>query len=165
MIHQKMIEELNKQIAKEMYSSNLYLAMAAYFHHINLNGFAHWMRLQAQEEMQHALKLFDHLLDRGGRPNIESIKEPQHEWGTPLEAFEDAFKHEQFITESISQIADKALQHKDFATMALMQWFIEEQVEEEAQTSELVDRLRLANDMPGAIFILDNELKGRNPAE
>lgn len=156
-----MIEELNHQISKEMYSSNLYLAMAAWFSHTNLNGFAHWMRMQAQEEMAHALKIFDHLLDRGGRPMIESIKEPKHDWKSPLDAFEDAFKHEQYITESISQIADKAMQHKDFATLALMQWFVNEQVEEEAQTSEIVDRLQLAADTPGAIFILDNELKGR----
>jgi ferritin len=108
--------------------------------------------------------LFDHLLDRGGRPAIQTIDEPQHEWENPLEAFEAAFAHEKHITESINQIADKALEHKDFATLALMQWFVNEQVEEEAQTSELVDRLRLANDMPGAIFILDNELKERSPS-
>jgi ferritin len=152
MIKQVMQDAINKQIAKEMYSSNLYLAIAAYFHSINLNGFAHWMRLQAQEEMTHALKFFDYLLDRGGHVEIGSLEAPPSEWDSPLAGFEASYLHEQSITESINKLA---------ATTILLQWFITEQVEEEATVSEIVDRIKLAGDSAGGLFFLDNELKQR----
>lgn len=157
-------EAINKQITKEMFSSNLYLAMAGYFHSINLNGFAHWMRLQAQEEMSHALKFFDYLLDRGGHVQIGIVEAPPSHWESPLTAFEAALKHEEFITESINQLADLAIRESDHATNILLQWFITEQVEEEATASEIVERLRMAGDSSGGLFMLDNELKQRKLA-
>jgi len=154
-------DAINAQIEREMYSSNLYLSLAAYYHTINLNGFANWMRIQAQEETQHALKMFDYLLSRGGEPKIATIKAPVGNWTTPLEGFEAALNHECYITENISKLADLAIKEGDHATHVMLQWFITEQVEEEASTSEMVDRIRLAGDSPGGIFMLDNEMKQR----
>lgn len=159
-----MQDAINQQIAKEMFSSNLYLSIAAYFHSINLNGFAHWMRLQAQEEMTHALKFFDYLLDRGGSVQIGSMDAPASKWDSPLDGFEASYNHEQSITESINKLADLAAREGDHATTILLQWFITEQVEEEATVSEIVDRIKLAGDSAGGLFFLDNELKQRQLA-
>lgn len=161
MIKQKMVDAINKQISKEIYSSHLYLSMAAYYHDINLNGFAGWMRMQAQEEMDHALKFFDYLLDRGAKPELQAIDSPEKKWDSPLAGFEAAYKHEQAVTESINQLANMSIEEADHATHNMLQWFIQEQVEEEASVSEIVDRLRLAGDSPGGLFILDHELRQR----
>lgn len=158
----KVVEEaINQQIVREMYSSNLYLAMAGYYHTINLNGFANWMRVQAQEEMTHALKLFDYLLDRGGHAKIGAINEPQSSWDNVLHAFEASYHHEQLVTQWVNDLADLAIKEGDHATHILMQWFITEQVEEEANVSDIVSRLKLAGDNSGSLFMLDNELKSR----
>ena len=161
MIKKIMEETINEQIAKEMYSSNLYLSMAAYFHTINLNGFANWMRLQAQEEMAHALKFFDYLLDRGANVVLGQIDAPKRVWENPLNAFEESLAHEISITESINNLADLSIQEKDHATHNMLQWFIQEQVEEEATVNEICDRLKLAEGSPGGLFILDHEMKQR----
>jgi ferritin len=161
MIKKEMEEALNKQIVKEMFSSNLYLSMAAYFHTINLNGFANWMRLQAQEEMMHAHKFFDYLLDRGANVTLGQINAPKREWSSPLNAFEEALAHEISITESINDLADLSISLKDHATHNMLQWFIQEQVEEEATVNEICDRLKLAEGSPGGLFILDHEMKQR----
>lgn len=161
MIKKKMEDAINKQIVKEMFSSNLYLSMAAYFHTINLNGFANWMRLQAQEEMTHALKFFDYLLDRGSSVSIGKIEAPKKAWSSPLNAFEESLAHEISITESINDLADLSISLKDHATHNMLQWFIQEQVEEEATVNEICDRLRLAEGSPGGLFILDHEMKQR----
>lgn len=152
---------INAQISREMYSSNLYLSMAAYFQNINLNGFANWMRVQAQEEMSHALKFFDYLLMRNGTPRIGSIDAPTNSWENTLACFEAAYKHEQYITKNINELADLAIKNGDHASLILLQWFVNEQVEEEATSNEIVDRLRLAGDSKSGLFILDNELKQR----
>ncbi len=158
----KVIEDaINQQIVREMYSSNLYLAMSAYFASINLNGFSNWMHVQAEEEMMHALKFFDYLIDRGGKVRIGQIAAPPSEWESPLAAFEDALRHEQLVTGWINELADLAFNEKDHATSSMLQWFIDEQVEEEATTSEIVERLKLIGDSKGALFFLDNELKQR----
>lgn len=161
MIKDKIQDAINKQIVREMFSSNLYLSMAAYYKSINLNGFANWMHIQAQEEMQHALKFFDFVLNRGGMVKLGEIKSPKNDWSNPLEAFEDALEHEQMITQHINELADLAADEKDHATSSMLQWFIDEQVEEEATTGEIVERLRLAGDSKGSLFMLDAELKGR----
>lgn len=162
----KVVEDaINAQISKEIYSSHLYLSMAAYYHSNNLNGFANWMRLQAQEEMSHALKFFDYILDRGGSVKIGEIKAPKLNWDSPLDGFQDAYKHEMMVTESINNLADLAIKEGDHATLAILQWFIQEQVEEEAAVSEIVDRLTLAKDSPGGLFILDSEMKQRKSEE
>lgn len=161
MIKQTVQDAINKQITREMYSSNLYLAMAGYYKSINLNGFANWMRVQAQEEMMHALKFFDYVLERGGEVKIGEIPAPPSKWDSPLAAFEDAYKHEQLVTSWINELADLAIKESDHATGILLQWFINEQVEEESSASEIVERLRMAGDSKGGLFMLDSEMKTR----
>ncbi|MFP4369416.1 MAG: ferritin [Candidatus Kapaibacterium sp.] len=162
MIKEIIQEAINRQIVREMYSSNLYLAMAAYYASINLNGFANWMHVQAEEETQHALKFYDYLIDRGGQVKIGRIEAPPSQWDSPLHAFQNALEHEQKVTQWIYELADLAIDERDHATSSLLQWFIDEQVEEEATTGEMVDRLKLAGDSKGGLFMLDNELKQRN---
>ena len=137
----KVIQDaINAQIAKEMYSSNLYLAISAYFHSVSLNGFAHWMRLQADEEMLHAMKFYDFIINRGGRVELAALAAPPVEWNDPVHAFTNTVEHEETITNSINELAGLAQAEKDFATSSFLQWFIDEQVEEEANTNEILDR-------------------------
>ncbi len=161
MIKQIIEETLNQQVTREMYSSNLYLSMAGFYHSINLNGFANWMRVQAQEEMFHALKIFDYILNRGGNAKIGEISAPPSHWDSPLSAFEASYHHEQLVTNWVNELADLAIKEGDHATHILMQWFITEQVEEEATVSDIVSRLKLAGDNPSSLFLMDNELKTR----
>lgn len=154
-------EAINKQIMREMYSANLYFSMSAYYNSINLNGFANWMHIQAEEEMTHAIKFFDYLLDRGGEVKMEMIPAPTLKWDSALAAFENAYEHEQQVTAWIYELADLAIAERDHATNSLLQWFIDEQVEEEATASEIVDRLKLVGNERTGLFILDNELKAR----
>lgn len=161
MINKKVEEAINNQIVREIYSSNLYLQMAAYFSKLNLKGFANWMRVQTQEEMAHALKLYDYLLERGGNIILDKIDAPPFDWNSPLDVFEASYKHEIQVTKWINEIADVALETKDHATSIFMQWFITEQVEEEANVSEIVDRLKLISDSKSGLFMIDNELKLR----
>jgi len=161
MIKDTIVQAINEQITREMYSSNLYLSMAGYFQSVNLSGFAHWMRIQAQEEMLHANKFFDYLLARGGKTKISAIDEPPFNWDSPLDVFEASYKHEQFVTECIGKIADLTMKESDHATFSMLQWFITEQVEEEANVSEIVEKLRLIADFKGGLIMMDAELKQR----
>ncbi|MEJ5285898.1 MAG: Ferritin-like protein 2 [Candidatus Kapaibacterium sp.] len=164
MLKETIQNALNAQLSREMYSSNLYLAMSGYFQSINLKGFAHWMRLQAQEETTHAMKFFDYMLDRGGLVSIGSIDAPPSKWDSPLAAMEDALKHEQFITQNINALADLAIKEGDHATQIFLQWFVTEQVEEESNVSEIVDKLKLIGDWKGGLLFIDNELAQRTLA-
>ena len=161
MIKETVEKAINEQIKREMYSSNLYLAMSAYYHSINLPGFANWMRIQAQEEEYHAMKFFDYLIERGGMPVISAIDEPQAKWDSALDAFEAAYKHEQYITDNINKLIDIALKESDHATQILLQWFVTEQVEEEANVLEILDKMKMVEDFKGGLFLIDNELKQR----
>ncbi len=161
MIKNTVQEALNAQLAREMYSSNLYLSMTGYFQSINLKGFAHWMRLQAQEEMGHAIKFFDYLLDRGGQVKISKIDEPPSHWDNPLAAMEAALKHEQFISENINELANLAIKEGDHGTHIFLQWFITEQIEEESNVHEIVEKLKLIGDWQGGLLLIDNELGKR----
>jgi ferritin len=161
MIKKSVQEAINKQIVNEMYSSNLYLSMASYFRSINLNGFANWMRVQVQEEMFHAMKFFDFLLDRGGEAKIGAINAPPDKWKSPLDVFQNTLKHEESVTDSINKLAALAIKENDYATSVLLQWFITEQVEEEANVTEVLERLKLAGDSRSSLFLLDSELKTR----
>ncbi len=161
MIKNTVQEALNAQLAREMYSSNLYLAMAGYFQSINLKGFAHWMRLQAQEETDHAMKFFDYLLDRGGQVKISKIDEPPSNWDNPLIAMESALQHEQFISENINELANLAIKEGDHGTHIFLQWFITEQIEEESNVNEIVEKLKLIGDWQGGLLLIDNELGKR----
>lgn len=164
MIKQEMQDAINKQIVREIYSSNLYLSMSAYFAAKSLHGFANWMRIQAEEEMTHALKFFDYLLDRGGKPVVGEISAPPTEWSSALDAFENAYHHEQLVTGWINELADLSQDIRDHASFSEMQWFITEQIEEEATSSEIVDRLKLVGNDSSGLFYMDNELKARKPA-
>ena len=161
MLSQKMEESLNKQVNAELYSSYLYLSMSAYFSEINLSGCAHWMRLQAQEELSHALKLYDYINERGGRPVLESIEAPRSSWGSPTEVFENVLSHEQKVTGLINDLVDLAIQQKDHATNNFLQWFVSEQVEEEASANEVLQRIRMTGNDGGGLFMLDQELGKR----
>ncbi len=160
MLSATMLKELNNQITEETFSAYLYLSMAAYFHDANLEGFAQWMEVQAMEELTHAKKFFDYIIERGGRVALEAIKKPQAEWKSPLEAFEAAYAHEQHITGRINMLMDMALAEKDHATCAMLQWFVSEQVEEEANASSIVNKLKMVSGTNG-MFYLDRELGKR----
>lgn len=161
MIKKSIEKALNEQITKEIYSSLLYLSMAGYYTSVNLKGFANWMFIQAKEEMDHAMKFFNYLLDRGGQTNIGKMEAPATMWKSPLDAFKAAYKHEQFITASVNTIADLAIKEKDHATNNLLQWFITEQVEEEANVDEIVNKLKMMEGFPGGLIMMDTELKAR----
>ncbi|MGQ9818901.1 MAG: ferritin [Candidatus Kapaibacteriales bacterium] len=161
MLKDIIFNSLNAQLTREMYSSNLYLAMAGYFQSINLRGFAHWMRLQAQEEMTHAMKFFDYILDRGGKVKIDSISAPPFAWDNPLDAMNSALNHEQMVTKYINDLADLSIKEGDHATHIFLQWFVTEQVEEEANVNEIVEKLKLIGDWRGGLLMIDSELGKR----
>jgi ferritin len=157
----KMQEALNKHANAEFYSSYLYLSMSAYFWSINLTGFAHWMRIQAREELSHALKFYDYVVERGGRVSLQTVETPAAQWDSPLAAFEDAYRHEQQVTGLINQLVDESIQTRDHATNAFLQWFVTEQVEEEAAADAIVERLKLVGGAPSGLFMIDHELGER----
>jgi len=156
-----MEKALNKQVNAEMYSSYLYLAMESYFQSVSLTGFAKWMRGQVQEEMFHGMKIYDYVHERGGRAQFEAIAKPQTQWDSPLAAFEHILAHEESVTELINNLIDVALDVRDHAAKAFLNWFITEQVEEEATVGEIVARLRLIGDDSSGLFLLDSELSKR----
>jgi ferritin len=135
--------------------------MSAYFQSINLTGFAHWMRVQAQEELAHAMKFYDYVIERGGRVSLQAVEAPTSQWDSPLAAFEDAYRHEQKVTGLINQLVDDAVQSKDHATNAFLQWFVAEQVEEEASVDAIVQKLKLVGGSPGGLFMIDHHLGER----
>ncbi len=161
MISPKIEEEFNKQINEELFSYYIYQSMAAYFTSINLNGFASWMSVQAQEEMLHAMKFYNHIHERDGRVKLHAIAEPQFEWKSPLDAFEGALAHERHITGRIHELVNLSLGEKDHASHAFLQWFVNEQVEEEASAKEIIDQLKLVGDSKGGMFMLDREMATR----
>lgn len=161
MLNQKIQDAFNKQINAELYSSYLYLSMAAYFESVSLKGFANWMRCQAQEEILHAMKFYSYVAERGGNVKLEAIDGPPTNWGSPLHAFQDAYAHEQKVTALINGLVDLAVQERDHASNAFLQWFVTEQVEEEASADEVIQQLKLAGDQGGGLFMIDRELGQR----
>ena len=161
MISQKMQEALNGQVAAEFYSAYLYLSMSAYLESIDLQGFAGWMRVQYQEEVSHAEKIFDHVIERDGRAVIKAWEAPPAEWKSALDVFETAYKHEQKVTGLINGLVDQALAEKDHATYNFLQWFVNEQVEEEASVKTIVQQLKLLGDSRAGLFQIDRELGQR----
>jgi len=156
---------MNDQIQKEFYAHYLYLAMSAWFEERNFEGFAKWMRIQADEERTHAMRIFDFVLDRGGKVRLEAIPEPGTKWKTALEVFDDARKHELMVSGSINDLYARATSEKDYATQVMLQWFITEQVEEEKTSTSLAERLRLVGDSATGLIILDRQLGERTRAE
>jgi ferritin len=161
MLNKKVQDALNEQVNAELYSSYLYLAMSAHFEAANLRGFAHWMRVQAKEEQGHAMKLYDHIVDRRGRVTLKPIDAPKGEWASPLAAFEDTLAHERKVTGLINGLLKLANEHKDAATAVFLQWFITEQIDEEANADEIVQKLKLVGDSPAPLFMLDSVLGQR----
>jgi ferritin len=157
----KMLKALNEQINAEMFSSYLYLSMESYFQSISLTGFAAWMRAQVQEEMMHAMKFYDFVNERGGKVTLEAIDKPESSWESPLAAFEAIQKHEEHVTSLINDLVDLAISEKDHATNNFLQWFVSEQVEEEASVGEVVEKLKLIKDNPSGLFMMDAELGKR----
>lgn len=157
-------DAINEQIKNELYSGYVYLAMSAHFEERNLNGFAHWMRLQAQEELGHAMRLFDYLQDRGGHVVLEAIDQPPTKWSEPLAIFEHALEHERKVTGMIDDLYGLAREKRDNATQVALQWFITEQVEEEASAEAAVDQLRVAGDNAAALLMLDQKFGARTAA-
>lgn len=156
-----MLKALNAQINAEMYSSYLYLGMEAYFQSNSLSGFAGWMRGQVQEELFHAMKIYDFVFERGGKVTLQAIKKPGSSWKSPLDAFKHVLEHEQLVTSLINDLADLAIAEKDHATLNFLQWFIAEQVEEEATAGEIVDKLKLIKNDSSGLFMLDAEMSKR----
>jgi ferritin len=157
MVDATLEQALNDQLNREVYSSYLYLSMAAHFEAGGFPGFAAWMRVQAEEEHRHAMRFFDHLNDRGGRVRLQAVQEPPADFGSPLEVFETSLQHERSITRDIGFLYDQA----DRATQAFLDWFLTEQVEEEKTVTQIVESLRLAGDSGPALLLLDRELGAR----
>ena len=162
----KAVEDaMNEQIKNEFYSAYQYLSMAAYCESENLPGFAQWMRTQAQEETEHAMKFYNFILDRNGRVVLQGIESPLVEFGSPLEVFERALEHEQKVTAMIDELYALSVTENDYASQTFLQWFVTEQVEEEKNAGDVVDTLKMIGDKSEALFLLDRELGQRRPEE
>lgn len=161
MLKSSVEKALNDQLNEEMYSSYLYMAMAAYFESINLNGFAHWMTLQAGEEMDHLRRFYSFIFERDGRVKLSAIDEPPFEWKSPLDAFETAYNHEVKVSGLIHKIVDLTRRENDHATENFLGWFVAEQVEEESSTLEIVNQLKMIKDSVNGLFMFNAHLGKR----
>lgn len=156
-----MEKALNEQINAEFASAYLYLSMATWFEEQNFEGMANWMMIQFKEEQTHALKFYNYVIERGGRVTLQKIDAPKTEWGNILQVFEETLKHEKLVTSMIHDLADLAVEERDHATSSMLQWFIDEQVEEEASADKIVNQLKLIGDNPNGLFMLDREFAAR----
>jgi ferritin len=161
MITKRMQDEINKQIKLEMESAYLYAAMAAWFEDQNLNGFAHWLHVQFDEEMIHAMKFWKHIKDRGGRTVVPGLAEQRQNWGSALEVFKEVLQHEEGVTARINFLVDVATEEKDRAAASMLQWYIDEQVEEEANATDIIKMLERIGDHPQGLIMYDRELGAR----
>jgi len=158
MLSKKMQDALNGQINAELYSAYLYASMSAHFESVNLRGFANWMRVQTQEEMMHAYKFYNYVNERGGRVVLQAIDAPPHEWDSPLAVFEAVHVHEQKVTGLINDLVNLAVSESDHATNNFLQWFVSEQIEEEASAHDVVQKLNLVGEESSGLFMLDREM-------
>ena len=163
MIDKRVCDALNEQLNAELYASYLYLSISAHFEHSNMRGFAAWMKVQSQEENAHAMRLYDFINDRGGRVRLKKIDEPPSEWENPLAAFQAALDHERKVTAKIHSLVDLSTEKRDHATSTFLQWFVSEQVEEEAAAEDVVHQLTMVGDNGNGLFLLDRDL-GQRPA-
>ena len=161
MINEKLQKEFNVQINKELYSEYLYLAMKTYFMEQNLMGFVNWFDVQVQEEHAHAIGMFNYLNERGGKIELLPIDKPEFSGKTPLEIFEEVLKHEQYVTSRINTVYDVAEEVRDRAAMKFLDWYIDEQVEEEASVDGVLSTLKLIGDDKNALLLLDKDLATR----
>jgi len=161
LLHEKMLAAISEQINKELYSAYLYQSMMAHFESIGLAGAANWMRVQSMEETLHAYKFYDYVVERGGKVLLQAIEGPPTAWPTLLAAFEQVAEHEQFVTSLINGLMDIALEVRDHASASFLQWYVDEQVEEEAAADKIIQKLRLVGDNPNGLFMVDQELAAR----
>jgi ferritin len=161
LLSKEMQDALNKQLNFELYSAYIYYSMAAYLESEDVPGFASWMQIQVQEELTHVDKFFHFINERDGRVILTAIDEPAKEWGSPLEAFEDAYKHEQIVSGRINKLVDLSLKESDHATNSFLQWFVTEQVEEEATVKTIIQQMKLAGKDGHGLLMLDRELGSR----
>lgn len=161
MLKKSMEEALNKQVNAELYSSYLYLSMAAYCETQLMKGFAKWLRLQADEEREHAMKFFDYIIEAGGTVKLAKIEAPKTGWKSIGEVFDEVYEHEMKVTGLIGGLMDLAIKEKDYATRNFLGWFVKEQVEEEANASEIQGKIKMLGDVVGHLFWLDHELGKR----
>jgi len=164
MLSKAMQDAINEQVRDELYSAYLYLSMAAYFEANSLPGFAAWMRAQSQEEVSHAMKLFDFVNERGGRVELHAIEKPPTDFESPRDVFVMTYEHEQKVTGLIHDLYEVALEETDYAAQVMLHWFIDEQVEEEDSVSQILDTLERIGDRDQGLIMLDREL-GRRGAE
>ena len=160
-LSQKMQDELNEQIREELASAYIYLSMAAYCESINLRGFARWMQVQSNEEMSHAMKFYGYIHDRGGRVVLAALEQPPVEFAGPADVFQKTLAHEQHITGRIHKLYALATEEKDYASVSMLQWFVNEQVEEESNATEILDTFKIIGDKGQALFMLDRQLGAR----
>ena len=165
MMSKTMQDALNEQMKQEFYSSYLYLSMSAFCDRANLPGLARWMRAQAQEETEHAMRIFDHILDRGGTVELQELGRPPADFTSPREVFDQAHKHEQQVTASINQVYGLAVDERDFASRVFLDWFVQEQVEEEKTSGLLAEQLRMVGEDRPGLLMLDRELGQRKSGE
>lgn len=161
MLKPKVEKELNKQLNAELSSAYLYLSMSAYLASNNLSGFANWMKIQFEEEQAHAMKFYQYIIDRGGKVVLDKIDKPQTEWKGVIDVFEHVAKHEAKVTSLINSLVDVAIKESDHATVSELQWFVSEQVEEEATVADILDQLKMINGEGTGLFMLDREMKQR----
>ena len=160
-MNENLLKAINEQIKNELYSAYLYLSMAAYFESINLSGFSNWMKVQAAEEQEHAMKFFNYVFERGGRVQLKAIDQPPFEWKSPMEAFEQVLEHERKVTGMINSLYALAIKENDYASQVMLQWFISEQVEEEMNAAFIIEQLKRINVHDTAILMLDHDLGKR----
>lgn len=163
MLNTRIQDAFNRQLNAELYSSYLYLSMSAYFESQSLAGMAHWMRFQAQEELQHALKFFDFINERDGGVVLTQVDAPKTQWDSALDVFQDTYEHECKVSGLINELMDLAIGEKDHAASTFLEWFVTEQIEEESAARTIVDKLKLVGDNGVAMFMLDGELAQRTP--
>ncbi len=161
MIGKKMRDLMNEQIKNELESYYIYLSMVAYFHSQNLDGMAHWMRCQAHEEMIHAMKFYDHIIDRGGTVELLNLKQLKTKWKSPLEAWQDTLAHEKFITAKIHDLVKLSRKENDIASDTLLNWFSKEQIEEESNAEKILRQMEMIGDSKQGIYLLDRDLAAR----
>jgi len=161
MLNEKLLKAFNDQINAELYSSYFYLSISGYYESKNLKGFASWMRVQAQEELSHAMKFHAFIFDRGGCVTLAAVDAPPKEFASPLAAFEEVLKHEQKVTRLIYDLVDLATAEKDHAANSFLKWFVDEQVEEEATATEIVEKLKMVGDNKNGLFMMDQVLGRR----
>lgn len=157
----KLAKALNDQVHMEFHASYLYLSMAAWLESKSFRGMAKWMRMQSEEEKGHAMRIFEYLVERGERVTLQAIEAPKAAWTSPRAAFEDSLKHEQRVTASIDSLVEQAARDKDHATALFLQWFVKEQVEEEASVAEVLARFGLVGATGPMLYMLDRDLGSR----